>query len=185
VTARALFLVLFLVQRYAIHIFARALSAASGWRLSEWLIGRALALQPDFLLAQNRLIELIALGWLPPVDGAHSSPLLPGLEHSRERSKSLHVDGPAYLGKPPKGHLSDSARGRPENGGRGWGERLESSIASHWLPIVTTIALVLTVMVMVAPLLENNAAVADSTTRNSRKTPPSSPKLKGKGRGRK
>jgi len=147
---------------------------------------RALALQPDFVLAQNRLIELIALGWLPPVENIHNSstPALPGVEHARELSKSSIPVDPVHLVKTPKDHL-DANRGFVRSNTRSWTEKLESSIASHWLPIVTTIALVLTVMVMIAPLLENAPEPPEQNTA-APKSPPSSPKLKGsKGRGRK
>merc|ERR1711907_410108 len=111
---------------------------------------RALGLQPDFILAQNRLIELIALGWLPPVE-TNGSAAIPSLEDS-EHKNGLPMD-PVQLVRTAEDQLE--AQSKPSHTeSKSWFDSLQSSLASHWLPIVTTVALVLTVMVMVAPLLD-------------------------------
>lgn len=102
---------------------------------------RALTLQPGFVMAQNRLIEFIALGWLPPLET--NSTIQSG---AGRNGSPLPMESSQLLSS--QNGLANSNREET------WSEQLHQSVASHWLPIVTTLALVLTVMVLAAPMLD-------------------------------
>jgi len=108
----------------------------------------ALAIEPNFPLAQNSLVDMISQGWLPPIDGYQHQPL--GLVgHQR---KALPVD-PVHLvqGMPASAGIQDlntmdaigrhHARSPPPP--VSYGTQVFEMIVSHFVPIIVSIFIVL------------------------------------------
>jgi len=115
-------------------------------RLAAKSFRRALSLQPDFILAQTGLMKLISSGWLNDVDKGSSTVLENqfALEHVRDGSERPIP----YVVKSPQ---RMDIRGGLVQVPLSWVQTLESKVATHWVSIVTSIALVLTVMGFIYP----------------------------------